>query len=155
MKDLEKTIAMKNETIQAYEDAINRKSDELHEITLQVLWRHYCHLPDYTATQTVKEACALKFENGRMVPQHSSPASWIQAVEKNLEEMTDAYGEKLYKVAVNEVFDAEEMNMRLLDSLREIALKLVHDGAWKGQRQKLGVVGEILGYETKGAVWRG
>lgn len=129
---------------------------ELRESITPLLWRHYCLLPDSDATTTaVNKACELKFEDGRMVPAQPPPASWAKAVDSNLKIMMGACGKSLTDVIRGPGFWKKEMMMRTLPPLQEIATKLIHHGAWKGQRKNLGVLGEVLGLEMKGTVWKG
>ena len=154
--ELQKTIESKQEQIQAFAEAVNRKHEEVKAMIMRMLWRHYCHLPNGDAPVAVQEACKLKFEGGKMVPEKAAPDSWLQAEETNLAEMMEACGNKVTDFAIQPEFYAEEMNARVLTPMREAAVDLVNRGAYRDSgREKLGVLAEILGLEMKGTVWKG
>ena len=44
---------------------------------------------------------------------------------------------------------------RLLRTLRELAVLVIHHGPHKGERHQLGVLAELLGLAEKGAFWKG
>jgi hypothetical protein len=156
IEELHRTIESKQEQIQAFAEAINRKREEVKEVIMEMLWRHYCHLPNGDAPAAVQEACKLKFEGGKMVPEKPAPESWVRAAETNLEGMMESCGRKVTDFVVQPEFYAEEMNSRVLTPMREIAVDLVNRGAYRDSgTKKLGVIGEVLGLEMKGTVWKG
>jgi hypothetical protein len=128
---------------------------QVREMIMQLLWWHYCHLPDANATRAVKDATKMKFEGGILVPEQPAPEGWIQAVQKNLDDMIEACGKKLIDFAIRPEHHPEEMNDKVLKSMREMANDLIHRGSCKGNRGKLGVQAEALGLERKGTVWKG
>lgn len=155
MEAFEMAVTDRNERIQAYSDAIDRKHEELQKVVMQLLWRQYCLLPGSDAPAAVKEACTLKYEGGRMVPKKPAPAGWDGEIQANLEKLMGACGKKLVDLAKEPSSAAEDMNVRVLVPLREFAMQLLHRAAWRGKRRRLGVLGEVLGFEEKGTVWKG
>ena len=128
---------------------------QVREMILQLFWWHYCHLPDGNATRAVKDATKMKFQGGILVPEHPAPKAWIQAVQKNLDDMMEASGKKLIDFAIRPEHDPGEMEDKILEPMREIANDLLRRGAYQGNRGRLGVLAEVLGLERKGMVWKG
>lgn len=135
-------------------ERVARKQEEFKALIMQMLWRHYCHLPDGNATRVVKDQTKMKFEGGILVPEQSAPEGWVKVVQKNLDDLMEACGKKMTDFAIRPEYHSEEMNERVLKPMREIANDLIHRGSYKGNRGKLGVLVEILGLASKGTVWK-
>ena len=155
IKEIEQKIVPREQEIRDTAERVARKQEEVKALMMQMLWRHYCHLPHGNAARAVKESTKMKLEGGILIPERLAPQSWIEAVDENLEDMMKACGKQLTHFAIRREFHAEGMNKRVLEPMREIANDLIHRGSYKGDRGKLGVLAEVLGLERKGTVWKG
>ena len=148
-------IAGQEHKIQKLRDAITQKRAEFYDLYTNVLWKHYCDLPNGVASSAVVEATATIYDRGVTVPVRKAPRSWTKEVQAAVESMMDAAGVK----AANSIMGWEHRTARskeeLLVAWRELAVWLVHHGAYKARIRELGVLAELLGLEEKGTFWKG
>ena len=153
--ELEHIITTRQEQIQKARNVIAQKRAENEGLLMEVLWRHYCLLPNGSASEDVIQATRTTFEGGRSIPLYKAPEEWIHAIQKNVEDMMHAAGKKVTDFVILPTHSAMEMNESILKPWRDIALWLVHRGPYKGRRRELGVLAEVLGLEEKGTIWKG
>ena len=129
-----------------------QKRAEANELYKTVLWRQYCILPNEYAPQAVIQATETKFSEGTMRPIHSPPWAWVVEVMQNIEDMREATGNEMEESLARPDADTP-VNERILTPWREVAVWLLHHGSYKGCRERLGLLGEVLGLEVKGKYW--
>jgi hypothetical protein len=120
------------------------------------MWRQYCLLPSGNATEAVIELTRMRYDdNIKLQPVHAAPDEWVDKVISTVEDMAEASredGEASKILLTGGIYKTSED--KVLKTYRELALWLL-SGPWRGERQRLGVLAEVLGLEVKGTYWAG
>jgi hypothetical protein len=150
--ELQRLITIREETA----GRIRQRVDQKRQGMIGVLWNQYCILPNNNAPQAVIDATATRFVNGRMIPFHVAPGAWVDEILAAMEAMAEAAKEDDYASTILPNTGAYHYeNDKILTPYRELAVWMIHHGPWEGQRDKLGVLAEVLGLEVKGTYWKG
>ncbi|KAK3714729.1 hypothetical protein LTR37_007709 [Vermiconidia calcicola] len=140
---------VRDEHMREMKALLAQKRAEANELYKTVLWRQYCILPNENAPQAVIRATETKFSEGTMRPIYSPPWAWVVEVMQNIEDMREVTGNEMEECLARPDADTP-VNERILTPWRELAVWLLHHGPYKGRREKLGLLGEVLGLEVKG-----
>lgn len=156
MAELEKIIKDRVHQQELWAERLNAKRRETDDTIMEVLWRRYCDLPNEESTpQGVRDHTKLHWVGNQQIPEQAVPEKWAREVQKNLDDMMAAGGKKAVDYAKGKEYYSTHLNERLLTPWRALAVELLHRGTYRGQREKFGILGEVLGLLDKGAVWKG
>ncbi|KAF7185923.1 hypothetical protein HII31_12796 [Pseudocercospora fuligena] len=125
--------------------------EEIHQICTTYLWRTWVDIPIH---EEAEDESKQKYHAA-----DPPPADWVIAVEAGLVDLLQAAGEGMTRTYLNPVMEQYPRKREaIVKVLREIALAVCHQGAWKGKskgKQKLGLFAEIVGFAEKGEIWKG
>lgn len=120
----------------------------------EVLWKQYCQLPAGEAPARLQELTSMYYENGRMLPSHPAPKVWVTEIRSRLVKMTAAAGEKKIKEMRGPDGASLIYSEQSMVAWRKLAVWIINHGAYKGKREELGVLAEVLGLEEKGSIFK-
>lgn len=127
----------------------------LRTVPIKALWEHYCIMLDgLTTDAAVAKATEVHFVDYRVEPITAAPEAWGKEIKYRLGLLLDAAtndGQVMHLSARTWELDAG----MALRHVRDIAMEVLHHGAYKGKRARLGVLGEVLGLSEKGTFWKG
>ncbi len=134
---------------------VQAKIEEKRELYETVLWQHYCLLPNTEDTPDfVVEATRTEYDEGKTMPVYEAPKEWLDEVTMRVGRMMDAAGEEMAEYCMQGSKSYTDPHEALLMSWREMALWIVSHGAYRGRREELGVLAEVVGLSEKGRFWR-
>ncbi|KXT14056.1 hypothetical protein AC579_10530 [Pseudocercospora musae] len=125
--------------------------EEVHQICSTYLWKTWVDIPIH---EEAEDEAKQKYHAA-----DPPPAEWVAAVETGLVDLLQAAGEDMTRTYLNPVMEQYPRKREaIVKVLREIAVAVCHQGAWKGKgkgKKKLGVFAEVVGFAEKGEVWKG
>ncbi|KXT05036.1 hypothetical protein AC578_10308 [Pseudocercospora eumusae] len=124
--------------------------EEVHQICSTYLWKTWVDIPVHEDEGESKQ----KYHAA-----DPPPAEWVAAVEAGLVDLLQAAGEEMTRTYLNPVMEQYPRKREaIVKVLREMAVAVCHQGAWKGKgegKKKLGLFAEIVGFAEKGEMWKG
>jgi len=133
------------------------RHEGLKRVVAEHFWKGYCDLPEGKSSPAVLELTSRYYDNGKMVPIHPAPASWVDEVVARVHALVCPANRELVNRVVGK--DKTELDLMYPDKLRrglgEVAVLKLHQGKPKGSKKELGVLAEVLGLEEKGTFWQG
>ena len=136
-------------------DTLDHSQEDAYGRAAEDIWRHYCDLNSGSASSAVIAATRMEYKQGRMVPVHAAPQTWVEELQARVNKMMQVAGPKLADFVTSSETFGPQTTESVLRQWRALAMYLVHHGPYKGKRSELGLLGEVIGLEEKGTYWTG
>ncbi|KAK4630254.1 uncharacterized protein CLAFUR5_07848 [Fulvia fulva] len=131
-----------DEYTDSFREAVTQES---HLLCSTTLWKEWWNIPYPGQANKITP-----------MPPIEPPEEWLKEAKGRLEKLLFAAGRETTIKYLQPVLKQWPRNdYQVMVALRELALEMVHRGAYRGKRAELGVIAEVVGIERKGMFWKG
>ncbi|KAK5113086.1 hypothetical protein LTR62_003665 [Meristemomyces frigidus] len=142
-----------------WQTATVTRETKLRHVVSTKFWKDYCLLPPGQSNPLALEQTRTYFSpiHGQTLPLHPAPCTWTDRVVQDFNTLVSKENAQLVREVNGEDEHAFEYGRpeRLRRSLNTLAVLTVYHGIYEGNKERLGVLAEVLGLDERGTVWKG
>ncbi|KAK5172338.1 uncharacterized protein LTR77_003976 [Saxophila tyrrhenica] len=153
VEEVKQSVKRTKRQAEKMRDAVRQKREEMRELYEVTLWNRYCALPNPENLHPyVVEATQTEYDEveDKMLPLYNAPQPWLDEVIGRVDAMMDDAGPEMVSYCMQGAKGVKDPHEKLLIQWRELAVWCSNHGPYRGQREQLGVLAEVLGLQEKG-----